>query len=60
MRRSPNKNSKVLEASSLRAFYKLYIIGNQWYKCLLLCLFVRPCAPVYCPFLGSFWGKAVP
>jgi hypothetical protein len=27
-RREQNKNSKVLEASNLRAFYKLYIIGN--------------------------------
>ncbi|MCB2380551.1 hypothetical protein LGH70_23355 [Hymenobacter sp. BT635] len=29
-RREQNKNSKVLEASDLRAFYKLYIIDNQW------------------------------
>jgi hypothetical protein len=28
-RRKQNKNSKVLEASDLREFYKLYIIGNQ-------------------------------
>jgi hypothetical protein len=27
-RRKKNKNSKVLEASNLRVFYKLYIIGN--------------------------------
>jgi hypothetical protein len=28
-RREKNKNSKVLEASNLRAFFKLYIISNQ-------------------------------
>jgi len=28
-RREQNKNSKVLEASNLRAFNKLYIISNQ-------------------------------
>lgn len=27
-RREQNKNNKVLEVSNLRAFYKLYIIGN--------------------------------
>lgn len=51
--RSPNKSNKVLEASNLRAFYKLYIIGNQWYKSPLLGLFVRPCTLVYCLLFGS-------
>jgi hypothetical protein len=59
-RRSPNKNSKVLEASNLRAFQKLYIIGNQWHNRLLLCLLVRLCAPVYCLVFGLLYPEAAP
>jgi len=45
-RREQNKNSKVLEASDLRAFYKLYIIGNQWFINLIFEL-------MYCFELGN-------
>jgi hypothetical protein len=28
------KTAKILEASNLRAFHKLYIVGNQWFTTL--------------------------
>jgi hypothetical protein len=37
-RREKNKNNKVLEASNLRAFYKLDITGKQWFMCLIVVL----------------------
>ena len=45
-RRKKNKNSKVLEASNLRAFHKLYIISNQQFIIIIVGL-------MYCCGLGS-------
>ena len=45
-RREQSKNSKVLKASNLRAFYKLYIISNQWFIITiveLMCCYGRLC-----------------
>ena len=47
---SKTKTAKVLEASDLRAFYKLYIIGNKQLIRLnveLVCCFGLGNAPVY-------------
>lgn len=51
------KTATAQEAGKLRAFHKLYIIGNQWYNALLLRLFVRPCTPIYPRFLAPCWAS---